>query len=67
LGRTQRAETLEKNRIKARFAAHETRLIARQSEADQRRAKRLARLRPNPSPAEDADKSTSANTSSGGS
>jgi electron transport complex protein RnfB len=67
MGRTQRAETLEKNRIKARFEAHETRLIARQSEADQRRAKRLARLRPNPSPAEDADKSTSANTSSGGS
>jgi electron transport complex protein RnfC len=67
MGRTQRAETLEKNGIKARFEAHETRLIARQSEADQRRAKRLARLRPNPSPTEDADKSTSANTSSGGS
>ena len=60
MGRTLQAETLEKSRIKARFNAHETRLIARQSEADERRAKRLARLRSNAGAAADADATTSA-------
>jgi electron transport complex protein RnfB len=45
MGRMRQAEIQEKNRIKARYAAHEIRLVARQSEADERRSARLARLR----------------------
>ncbi len=43
--RQLRHEAGEKRRIKARYVAHETRLRNRQSDADQRRAKRLAQLR----------------------
>lgn len=66
IGRTRRAEASEKNRIKDRFLAHESRLIARQSDAEERRAKRLARLRSSTNASEGKNE-TQSPTNGGGS
>ncbi len=60
MGRMRQTETHEKTRIKARYAAHEIRLVARQSEADERRSARLARLRGKAKGAGDANATASA-------